>query len=88
MSINMARARVVRSLTPANLLLPYSKFQVFVSEIMPNLNDHEKRWLAEWELWDLANSPMPDEERSSTRYGHFLGWFAGTWAARRVEVIA
>lgn len=34
-----------------------------------------RQWLRSWELWDLACSPMCDEERKQIRYGHCLGWF-------------
>ena len=59
---------------PSDILLPYTEFKLRMTEIKP-LGKYLD-WLNEWELWDLACSPMDDDERKLIRYGHFLGWMA------------
>lgn len=58
--------------------LPYPKFQSLFEKDgrldVSMLCDEEREWLFEWRGWDLACSPMPDEERRFMRYGHWIGW--------------
>jgi len=59
---------------PSDVLLPYSEFKTRMVELNPVGKDRE--WLNEWESWDLACSPMDDNERKLIRYGHHLGWMS------------
>jgi hypothetical protein len=59
-------------LRPTELLLSYTEFKSAVAGKV--LNATERQWLYQWELWDLACSPMDDNERRFIRYGHYLGF--------------
>lgn len=61
---------------PSKLLLPYLEWKDYINNIKNELDKETLKWLKEWELWDLACSPMDDNERKLIRYGHHLGWFA------------
>lgn len=76
---------------PSELKLNYSEFCIVVGHMRlardeerwskrpsthPTISPEDDEWLNAWELWDLACSPMQDEERKLIRYGHYLGWFA------------
>lgn len=62
-----------KTLDMDDLKLPYSEWKKRLKEV--ELTDDVKQWLHVWELYDLAISPMDDEERRFIRYGHFIGWF-------------
>lgn len=59
---------------PTTLLLSYTEFKKYTDE--NEITGELRQWLNEWESWDLACSPMDDNERKLIRYGHFLGYFA------------
>jgi len=58
---------------PSELLLGYTDWKEFIKTT--ELTKDEKKWLIEWESYDLAVSPRDDHERRFIRYGHHLGWF-------------
>ena len=58
---------------PSELLLGYTDWQEFLKTA--EFSKNEKKWLGEWETYDLAASPRDDNERRFIRYGHYLGWF-------------
>lgn len=62
-------------LTPSLLHLGYEAWHQAIEELRPTLSNEDKEWLADWEMWDLACSPMDDNDRRLIRYGHRLGWF-------------
>ncbi len=66
---------VVIGFNYSQLTSDYSDWKNIVELSRKNLNNDMKEWLSSWELWDLACSPMSDEERKLIRYGHHLGWF-------------
>jgi hypothetical protein len=65
---------VVSWIRPSELLLGYTEFNKAIKG--RELDANTKRWLGEWSSWDLACSPMDDNERSFIRYGHYLGFFS------------
>jgi hypothetical protein len=54
--------------------LPYDKFNDLQMARYPILSDEARDWLNAWIRWDLACSPMNDENRRFIRMGHYLGW--------------
>jgi hypothetical protein len=62
-------------LVHAELTLPYDQWCDLLK--WHPLNDEDYLWLADWNAYDLACSPMDDNERRFIRYGHHLGWHAG-----------
>ena len=58
---------------PSELKLDYTEWVDLVSN--RELASDLKKWLYCWKAWDLACSPMDDDERRIVRYGHYLGWF-------------
>ena len=65
-----------RTLKPSEVLLPYPEFEKlthFKGDVRSTLCKCTQAWLGEWELWDLAVSPIDDDERRFTRYGWWLG---------------
>ena len=66
----------VTGFRPSELQLPFAEFSELTASSGEQLDPEWRRWLGDWSLWDLACSPMPDEERRLIRYGHSLGWFA------------
>lgn len=60
--------------TGAELELPYLEWKSVSESRKPHLCADTRRWLAAWSMWDLACSPMDDDERRRIRYGHYLGW--------------
>lgn len=60
--------------TPDELQLGYTAWKALSESLRPRLAPSVRSWLAEWQLWDLACSPMDDNERRLIRYGHYLGW--------------
>jgi hypothetical protein len=61
--------------TPDELRLGYLEWKPLSEERKPYLAERIRRWLADWEIWDFACSPMNDDERRMIRYGHYLGWW-------------
>lgn len=61
--------------TPDELTLGYTEWSRLAKERRRNLAPEVLQWLGEWELWDLACSPMDDNNRRQIRYGHYLGWW-------------
>jgi hypothetical protein len=61
---------------PSELLAGYSEWTKCALLAEPSLRPETKEWLHAWRMWDLACSPMNDDERRRTRYGHYLGWHA------------
>ena len=59
---------------PSDVMLSYTGFKSRMLEIKPS--GKYRDWLNEWENWDLACSPMDDNERKLIRYGHYLGWMS------------
>lgn len=59
------------------LTLPYKEWCTLVRERYPQLSTEVKEWLRKWDDWDLALSPMNDDNRRYIRRGHYLGWFTG-----------
>lgn len=62
--------------TTSQLLSPYHEWIEHASSLEHRLRSETKQWLYEWRMWDLACSPMSDEDRKRIRYGHYLGWHA------------
>ena len=60
--------------TPDELQLPYSEWKKLSEARRAKLEPEVSQWLNEWCLWDLACSPMNDDERRRIRYGHYLGF--------------
>lgn len=60
--------------TPDEVMTDFYKFK----EICGNkkLNREAMMWLNARKSWDLACSPMDDNERKLIRYGHYLGWYS------------
>lgn len=69
---------VASPIKPSELLLSYHEFNRVIKG--RELDTNTKKWLGEWNSWDLACSPMDDKERSFIRYGHHLGFFRGITA--------
>lgn len=61
--------------TPDELTLDYTTWSKLAKERRIYLAPNVRHWLGQWELWDLACSPMDDNERRHIRYGHYLGWW-------------
>lgn len=61
---------------PSELLADYSEWTKCAQLAEPSLCPDTREWLYEWRMWDLACSPMDDDDRRRTRYGHYLGWHA------------
>lgn len=59
---------------PSELLLPISEWSALAESRRKSLRPDAARWLASWEMWDLACSPMDDSRRSLYRYANYLGW--------------
>ena len=68
------------SFTPNELQLPYAEFKALADGRRGELDPTWREWLGQWDMWDLACSPMPDRERRALRYQHSL-----EWATRSVE---
>ncbi len=68
-------------LKPSVLKMDYLDFQCFCLNNRHRLSPEEQAWLNEWESWDLACSPMDDNERKLIRYGHRLGYNPAPGAA-------
>ena len=62
--------------SPSELKSSYSKFKEVTNSKFDSLDDETKEWLSEWSRYDLAISPIDDDERKVLRYGHHLGWFS------------
>lgn len=63
--------------SPTELKLPYLEWNE-IAPIPPprdSMTPELAEWLWAWHWWDLACSPMPDNERRLIRRGHYLGWF-------------
>ena len=61
---------------PSELKLGYLEFKALIEKRKAEVADPAtQEWLAAWNRYDLAVSPMDDEERRFVRYGHYLGWF-------------
>lgn len=58
-------------LKPSELLLSFTEFKRLDKS---KLNKETLKWLIEWNIHDLAVSPIDDEQRKYIRYGHYLGW--------------
>ena len=61
---------------PSELLSNYPTWEDCAHAREPTLRPETCEWLYEWRMWDLVCSPMDDNERRRTRYGHYLGWHA------------
>ncbi|MCC6506369.1 MAG: hypothetical protein IT475_13095 [Aquimonas sp.] len=61
--------------TPDELTLGYTEWKQLENERRKHLAPNVRQWLGQWNLWDLACSPMDDNERRQIRYGHYLGWW-------------
>lgn len=61
--------------TPDELKLNYTEWTALVEQRRKHLSPGARLWLSDWSIWDLACSPMSDEERPMVRYGHYLGWW-------------
>ncbi len=59
--------------TPNELRRDYGAWCDIVKAREPTLRTEVKDWLYDWNMWDLACSPMNDEHRRHIRYGHYLG---------------
>ena len=57
------------------LQLPFTKWKELSEGRRTYLAPEVRRWLGRWKAWDLACSPMNDDERRRIRYGHYMGWF-------------
>lgn len=64
-------------MTKNQLTLNYNEWEALLKS-NPLQDTDDKRWLAAWNRYDLACSPMEDTQRSLLRYGHYLGWCDGT----------
>jgi hypothetical protein len=53
----------------------YHEWEKIVSEREATLSREKRGWLYAWRMWDLACSPMNDDDRRRIRYGHYLGYF-------------
>jgi hypothetical protein len=60
---------------PDELQLRYTEWKALSNARRKRLSPGVLEWLARWQLWDLACSPMDDEQRRRIRYGHYLGWW-------------
>lgn len=65
---------MIDDFTPGELQANYTDFVELCKA--KKLNPGAHRWLSAWTLWDLACSPMDDDDRRRIRYGHYLGFFA------------
>jgi hypothetical protein len=61
--------------TPDELTLGYTEWKRLVEKRRKQLAPEVRQWLGRWQSWDLACSPMDDNERRLIRYGHYLGWW-------------
>ena len=61
---------------PSELLASYLDWKKYSDAVEHKLRPETREWLYEWRMWDLACSPMNDDDRRRTRYGHYLGWHA------------
>lgn len=68
--------------TRGELVLRSKAWRALVHSRQEHLHPSVREWLAAWNLWDLACSPMDDNERRMIRYGHYLGW----WDRRHSEM--
>lgn len=59
---------------PSELRLGSEEWKSLSEERAPHLRPETREWLGSWEMWNLACSPMSDDERRLIRYGHYLGW--------------
>ena len=57
------------------LQLPFVAWKELSERRRASLSPEVRKWLGAWRLWDLACSPMSDDERRNIRYGHYMGWF-------------
>jgi len=62
--------------SPSELKSSYNKFEEIIKGKFDSLDDETKEWLSEWRRYDLAISPIDDNERKNLRYGHYVGWFS------------
>lgn len=65
----------IKGFTRKELTLDYTEWSRLVGARRRQLEPEVREWLVAWELWDLACSPMDDNERRRIRYGHYLGWW-------------
>jgi len=63
-------------LVSSELELGYHEWCALLVKRQHLLNHKEQEWLAAWDRWDFAVSPMEDERRRLIRSGHHRGWFA------------
>lgn len=61
---------------PSVLKLDYNAFTDWTKINRSQLSAEDIAWLNAWESYDLACSPMDDDERRMIRMGHNLGWWA------------
>lgn len=61
--------------TPSELMLGYNDWKPLSEARLKHLLPDVRAWLHAWKRWDLACSPMDDNERRLIRYGHYLGWW-------------
>lgn len=61
---------------PSQLKLNYNEFRLLMLKLKNEgkLNALDSEWLARWEAWNLACSPMDDSARGLIRFGHYLGF--------------
>lgn len=62
--------------TSTELLLGYHDWKELSEFRLPHLRKEVRQWFAAWQQWDIACSPMDDDERRVIRCGHYFGWFA------------
>lgn len=67
---------MLESFKPSELLSSYPEFKKISENRKKTLNKETKKWLKEWNLYDLAISPIDDNQRKYLRMGHYDGWFA------------
>ena len=82
----MKTAANTNYLTREELTLDYIAFKELCHNTPFDLDVRE--WLSDWGSWDLACSPMNDNERKFIRYGHYLGWWQAKEAAGTAQISA
>jgi hypothetical protein len=70
----LAPVPLLGGFSPSELLADYHEWEKGSRQAEPTLRPETKNWLYAWRMWDLACSPMDDNDRRRTRYGHYLGW--------------
>jgi len=71
------KGKMICNIKTSVLQQSYTDFERYIEKNQEKFSPALKKWLFCWKIYDLANSPMGDDTRRFSRWGHYVGYFDG-----------